>query len=100
MGTVDMIKERMNKVKACPICGSAPVLKRDSLDRGNGHGYPGCYDMHYECAGCGIIKGGETTDIYDKPGEPTAEQRAAQDWNEIVDYVNELIENKRKAEGD
>lgn len=100
MGTVDRIKERMNKgaiTKACPICGSAPKLHKWDLGYGNGHGYPGNNAMYYECSGCGIIKAGETNDIYDEEGQPTAEQRAAQDWNEVVDYVNDLI-NKTHME--
>ena len=105
MGTVDRLKERMNKggfgdviVKACPICGAAPKLNKCSLDYGNGHGYPGNYTYQYECSGCGIIQAEETNDIYDEEGEPTAEQRAAKDWNEVVDYVNELIAKTHKEE--
>ena len=49
MGTVDKIKERMNKgtiVKACPICGSAPELHKWDLGYGNDHGYPGNNAMY------------------------------------------------------
>lgn len=98
MGTVEEIKERIKRrtgksfVKACPICGSAPELKKDSLDYGNGHGYPGCYVYHYECGGCGIIKAGSYDTIYNKYDE--AENKAAKDWNEVVDYVNDLIAHK------
>ena len=94
MGTIDRLKCNMTErpvLKACPICGSAPVLKTDSLDYGNGHGYPGCFLYRFECSGCGMITTDEKTDIYDKAGAPTAEQRAAREWNETVDYVADLI---------
>lgn len=98
MGTVDKIKARMNQdskevmiAHVCPICGAAPKLEKNSLDRGNGHGYPGYFTYQYICSGCGIIQAEETTDIYDEEGKPTAAQRAAQDWNEVAEYVNELI---------
>lgn len=100
MGTVDQIKERMNRgtiVKACPICGSAPELKKWDLGYDSGRGYPGCHAMYYVCSGCGIIKSEETNDIYDERANLNAEQRAAKDWNEVVDYVDDLIEKNRKS---
>lgn len=102
MGTVDKLKERMNKnaitegAKQCPICGASPALDKRSLDFGNGHGYPGCHAYQYKCSKCGIIKSEETYDIGDDEEELTAEQRALKDWNETVDYINSLIENRDK----
>lgn len=106
MGTVDKIKARMNPdsrdgviAQVCPICGAAPKLEKHSLDRGNGHGYPGYFTYQYVCSGCGIIQAEETTDIYDEKGKPTAEQRAAKDWNEVVEYINELSIQTHKKKG-
>lgn len=99
MRAITELKERMSKglmVKPCPICGAAPVLRKYDLDRGNGHGYPGYYDYQLECSGCGIIEGARTTDLYDDKQKLTAEQRAVQDWNETVDFVNELIDKTRQ----
>lgn len=89
-------KNKIIPLKGCPICGSAPTLRKDSLDRGNGHGYPGCYVYHYECSCCGNVKGGETNDIYDEEGKLNAEQRARQSWNNSVNEINAHIRKKER----
>ena len=89
-------KNKIIPLKGCPICGSAPTLRKDSLDRGNGHGYPGNYVYRYECTCCGNVKGGETNDIYDKAGELNAEQRARQSWNKSVNEINSFIYKKNR----
>ena len=100
MGTVDRLKEKLkNKEyigKACPICGAAPKIVSVDLGRPGGHGYPDCVDMHLECSGCGIIKAGSYNTIYNKDYE--AKSKAIKDWNEVVDYVNELIAKTPKLE--
>ena len=52
--------------------------------------------MHLECSGCGIIKAGSYNTIYNKDDE--AKNKATKDWNEVVDYVNELIAKTHKLE--
>ena len=99
MGTVDTIKERLKHKdyiisKACPICGAAPKMISEDLGGPDGHGYPGCVDMYLECSGCGIIKAGSYNTIYSEYNE--AKNLAIQDWNEVVDYINNLIEQKNK----
>ena len=94
MGTVDRLKEKLNKHKEyigkpCPICGEPPKLVSVDLGGPNGRGYPGCFDMHLECSGCGIIKAGSYNTVYIKDDE--AKNKAIDDWNEVVDYINELI---------
>ena len=101
MGTVDRLKEKLEHKdyigKACPICGATPKLVSVDLGRPGGHGYPDCVDMHLECSGCGIIKAGSYNTIYNKDNE--AKNKAIKDWNEVVDYVNELIAKTHKLEG-
>lgn len=98
MGTIDRIKERLEHKdcigKACPICGAAPKLVSRDLGDSDGHGYPGCVDMHLECSGCGIIKAGSYDTICNEYNE--AKNLAIKDWNEVVDYINNLIEQKNK----
>ena len=100
MGTVDRLKEKLEHKdyigKACPICGAAPKMVSVDLGRPNGRGYPSCVDMHLECSGCGIIKAGSYNTIYNKDNE--AKNKATKDWNEVVDYVNELIAKTHKLE--
>jgi len=102
MGTIDRIKsikEKATIAKTCPICGAAPKLRSSQYDPwGDGAGY--MTDYWYECGGCGIIKAGSFSDDgssrYDE--RKNAETEAAKDWNEVVDYVNDLIEHGRKPE--
>ena len=100
MGTVDRIKEKLEHKeyigKACPICGAAPKMVSVDLGGPNVRGYPGCVDIHLECSGCGIIKAGSYDTIYNKEDE--AKNKATKDWNEVVNYVNELIAKTHKLE--
>lgn len=93
MGTIDRLKERLTHKeyigKACPICGAAPKIISEELGRPDGHGYPGCVNMYLECSGCGIIKAGSYDTISSEFNE--AKNLATKDWNEVVDYINELI---------
>ena len=41
------------KLNNCPICGHTPIIDRESLDRGNGHGYPGHYEYKISCSNKG-----------------------------------------------
>ena len=75
-------------VKACPVCGKHPELKKETLERGRGGGYPGCYCYEYKCGYCKLLKGGETNDIYITSEE--AINLAKQFWNGEVDRVTKL----------
>ena len=98
MRTIDKLKGKLIHAdyigKACPICGAAPTVKSRGFDPWGDMGYDCCTDYWLECSGCGIIKGGSYDDINDKAEE--AKNKAIQDWNEVVDYVNDLINKTRK----
>ena len=38
------------RLSKCPICGHTPIIDKESLDRGNGHGYPGHYKYDIKCS--------------------------------------------------
>jgi len=100
MGTVDRLKEKLEHKdcigKPCPICGAAPTIKSRGFDPWGDMGYDCCTEYWVECSGCGIIKAGSYDNIHDKDIE--AKDKATKDWNEVVDYVNELIANKQAKE--
>lgn len=75
-------------VEACPVCGEHPELKKESLARPGGHGYPGHYTYEYQCGFCQLLKSGETHDIYCSPGE--ALNHAKEAWNKEVTRILEL----------
>jgi hypothetical protein len=79
-------------VKACPVCGEHPELKKETLERGRGCGYPGCYDYEYQCGYCQLLKGGTTHDIYVSSEE--AINLAKKAWNEEVDRIERIIEQR------
>lgn len=80
---------------ACPICGDLPTIEKVSLDRGNGHGYPGCF-MYVVCCECGHMKGGRSDTVYHGDGE--AKQLAIDDWNCEVESVEKLMKQKSERE--
>lgn len=93
MGTIDRLKEKLEHKdyigKACPICGAAPTIKSRGFDPWGDMGYDCCTEYWLECSGCGIIKAGAYDNINIKDTE--AKDKATQDWNEVVDYVDDLI---------
>lgn len=84
-------------MKNCPICGALPELIETNLDRGNGHGYPGWFTYSYKCPCCGLLKGGSYTyEREDKSLDREGTKAVAlKDWNELTDYINELIDETR-----
>lgn len=82
-------------VKACPVCGEHPELKKESLGRPGGHGYPGHYDYQYKCGYCGLPKGEETHDIYDSPEE--ALNRAKESWNKEVARIEKIMDQTARC---
>lgn len=83
-------------VKACPVCGEHPELKKESLGRPGGRGYPGHSTYQYKCEFCNLLKGTETHDIYDSPEE--AKNRAKESWNAEVDRVHKLQQDYRATQ--
>jgi hypothetical protein len=85
----ELIMRKYISVRACPVCGEHPELKKESLARPGGHGYPGCYTYQYHCEYCKLLKGGEFTDISISADE--AKNLAKQSWNEEVDRVINIM---------
>jgi hypothetical protein len=77
-------------LKACPVCGEHPELKKESLARPGGGGYPGHFTYQYTCEYCKLLKGDETHDIYDDFTEE-AKNRAKAYWNEEVNRVQNIM---------
>lgn len=75
-------------LKACPVCGEHPELKKESLAKPRGGGYPGHYTYQYKCDFCQLLKGSETHDVYDSPEE--SKNRAKESWNAEVDRIRNL----------
>ena len=87
------IKEETKNKRVCPICGSEATIKSNTYDPwGDGGGT--ITDFWCECSGCGIIKAGAFSTYNDSPSE--AQQKAKEDWNSVVDYLNKNIEFKNK----
>jgi len=102
MRTIDRLEEKLKHKheigKPCPICGAAPVVKSRGFDPWGDMGYDCCTEYWLECGGCGIIKADGYDNINVKDDE--AKNKAIQDWNEVVDYVNNLIKQKDKKQGE
>ena len=83
-------------LKPCPVCGEHPELKKESLARPGGHGYPGHFTYQYKCEFCRLLKGTETHDIYDSPEQ--SKNRAKESWNEEVDRIKKFQQAYRAAQ--
>ena len=75
-------------LKACPVCGEHPELKKESLAKPRGGGYPGHFTYEYKCEFCRLLNGGETHDLYVSPDE--AKNLAKELWNEEVDRIRRI----------
>jgi hypothetical protein len=84
-------------LKACPVCGEHPELKKESLGRPGGHGYPGHFTYEYKCEFCQLLKGGEAHDLYDSSEE--AKNRAKELWNEEVDRIQRIQQANASRRG-
>lgn len=93
MSTIDKLKRKIEYTnyigKACPICGAAPMIKSRGFDPWGDMHSNCCTEYWLECSECGIIKAGAYDNMYDKSEE--AKNKAIQDWNEVVDYINNLL---------
>lgn len=85
-------------LKPCPICGEHPELKKESMSRPGGHGYPGHYEYLYRCGYCKLLDSGAwVNDIYDS--SENAINRAKKSWNDRVAGVQSHLDRiyvKRK----
>jgi hypothetical protein len=79
------------KVFKCPICKSEPMFKIYSLDRGNGHGYPGHHNYEYYCDKCKLLSSGCNT-IY-TPLEKVHNE-AIRNWNTRVNAMRIIMGKK------
>ena len=82
------------KLVSCPVCGHTPIVTSRSLDRGNGHGYPGNYTYQIQCSNNNCPLSREvpmfsTDDIYRTKEE--AYNYLYEKWNEESTKINELI---------
>lgn len=77
------------RVSDCPICGERPDYIKESLDYGNGHGYPGKYDLSYKCPRCGLIHSTTFHTIYDS--EEVVKNTAKKDWNQKCNVIRSYI---------
>lgn len=80
------------KILNCPICKSEPKLEVIDLDRGNGHGYPGCYSYVYSCPKCKLMKSMSSSTVYTPKDK--VQNEAIKKWNEEVNRVRELMGKK------
>lgn len=81
------------QIKPCPICGNVPLMETRSLDRGNGHGYPGCFLFSLECDVCGHVKS-EWHSIYSNQDE--AKITVIENWNAEVDKIEQFLQHRVK----
>lgn len=79
-------------LKPCPICGEHPELKKESLGRPNGHGYPGHHTYQYSCGYCQLLSGEEHHDIYDSPKD--SQNRAKLSWNQKAEGVQQILDRR------
>ena len=85
-------------VKRCPICGGFPELIETDL--GAYHdGYPGDFAYKYSCSKCGIIETENYSTVYESGDKNErrniAKKKVANEWNETVDLINDLIDKTR-----
>lgn len=87
-------------VKRCPICGGFPELIEHDLGE-DYDGYPGDFDYKYRCSKCGVVETEIYSTLYENGGkkerQSTAKKKIANEWNETVDLINNLI-TKTRAE--
>lgn len=79
------------KILKCPICKSDPKFQVTSLDRGNGHGYPGDYGYNYSCPKCKLLSSGSDT-IYTSVEK--VHDEAIKNWNIRVNAMRVIMGKK------
>lgn len=83
----------------CPICGYTPIIASISLDKGNGHGYPGHFEYHIHCsnADCPLVRKVPmftANDIY--CGKEEAYLQLYEKWNVEAAKIEKLIDNNKR----
>lgn len=58
--------EQKLDLKACPICGSNPLLSIDDMGQSNGRGYPREFMYYFYCPFCQKLDGNSFTTVYTK----------------------------------
>ncbi|MCK9470333.1 MAG: Lar family restriction alleviation protein [Bacilli bacterium] len=86
-------KVKYEAIKACPICGNIPHIEKESMDRGNGHGYPGCYEYIIKCSVCGYPTPQSCSTIYIKSHEE-AKAEVIKYWNTEVRQIEAFLKHK------
>lgn len=87
------------KLLSCPICGNSPIIESESLDKGNGQGYPGKYFYYIVCPNkcCPLSRWiFSMNDIY-RPKEKVIEYLHNQ-WNRKAKIIDELIAHRKDQE--
>lgn len=92
-----MSKQRP-EIMNCAICGAKPRLIKESLDRGNGHGYPGAFEYQYVCDNCEIPEAEVVHDIYAQYN-PKLDviTDAIESWNKENQYIENFLKQKEKV---
>lgn len=80
------------KIKACPICGSMPIMRVNDMGRPDGRGYPGGLSYTLSCDCCKLPHPGSSTTIYTAPNK--VEEVCINRWNSEVDRIQAFLDNK------
>lgn len=75
------------KIKVCPICGNAPIMRVEDMGQPNGRGYPGCFIYTLSCNYCRIPRSVFATTVYTDPDK--VEVECINKWNEEVDRIRD-----------
>ena len=86
-------KVKYEAIKPCPICGNIPYIEKISMDRGNGHGYPGEYNYRIKCDVCDYPKAQYCDTVYSNSHEE-AKAGAIKDWNIEVEKIEAFLKHK------
>ena len=79
------LEQRLD-LKACPICGSSPLLSIEDMGQPNGRGYPGDFRYYFYCPFCQKVEGNSFTTVYTETKKECI-KKAAESWNEEVDKM-------------
>ena len=85
-------KVKYDAIKPCPICGTIPFIEKSSMDRGNGHGYPGEYRYHINCKVCDYPKSQSGDTVSNSHEEARAV--AIKKWNIEVEKIEVFLKHR------
>lgn len=98
MRTIEKIiaaQKNRDNIRFCPLCNSEPEIESSTYDPW-GDGAGNITEYWCQCSGCGVIRAESFTTYNYTSSE--AQQRAKEDWNETIDYLNSIIIFKKKEE--